>query len=216
MAFVCLKKIRLDVVFKLLLNVCELVEQIVNGKNGVLFPVGDDEKLSDAIVHVLKNESVAAVAANGRSKAWKMFASNVILGYGELLESILEFPSEAELPRPLDEAAKSLKEGWCWNMLFPSSGPSFRESSESRIEGPTVKKNDASSGIIEMLEHQWMLRSGEIGNIRDKVGLAKSIEDWDVLSEFDLDEAKAMARDLEVEQLEREEVTKSLFTTPCT
>ena len=58
-------------------------------------------------------------------------------------------------------------------MLFPSNSPSFRESFQSRIEGPAVEKNDASSGIIEMLEHQWMLRSGEIENIRDKVGLAK-------------------------------------------
>ena len=41
MAFVCFKKRRLDVALKLLLNVCELVEQIVKGRNGVLFPVGD-------------------------------------------------------------------------------------------------------------------------------------------------------------------------------
>ena len=67
--------------------------------------------MSDATVHVLKNESVGAMAAKGQFKAWKMFASNVSLSYGELLESILEFPSDAELPRPLDEAAKSLKDG---------------------------------------------------------------------------------------------------------
>lgn len=202
----------MDVAPKPLLNVCGLVAQIVDGENGVLFPVGDDMKLSDAIVYVLKDESVGAMAVNGQSKAWNMFASNVSLSYGELLESILEFPSEAELPRSLDEVAKSLKGGWCWDLLFPASAPSFRESFQSRIEGPSVKENDVSSGIIEMLEHQWMLRSGEVQNIRDKVGFAKSIEDWDFLSEFDLDEAKAVEKDLEAERIEQEEVLKLQFS----
>lgn len=203
-----LLRYRLDVALKPLLNDCELMAQIVDGENGLLFPVGDDMKLSDAIVHVLKNESVGAMAVNGQSQAWNMFASNVSLSYGELLESILEFPSEAELPRSLDEVAKSLKEGWCWDLLFPASARSFRESFQSQVEGPTVKENDVGSGIIEMLEHQWMIRSGEVQNIRDKVGFAKSIEDWDFLSEFDLDEAKAMENDLEAERIEREEVLK--------
>jgi hypothetical protein len=195
---------------------CELMAQIVDGENGVLFPVGDDMKLSNAIVHVLKDESVGAMAMNGQSKARNMFASNVSLSYGEILESILEFPLESELPRPLDEVAKSLKGVWCWDMLFPASAPSFRDSFQSRIEGLTVEEKDVGSGIIEMLEQQWMLRNGEVQNIRDKVDFAKSIEDWDFLSEFDLDEAKAMEKDIEAERIEREEVLKLQFTNLCT
>jgi hypothetical protein len=92
----CALDVDLVVAPELLLNVCELVPQIVDGENGVLFPVGDDTKLSDAIVLVLKDESEGMVAVNGQSKAWNMFASNVSLSFGELLESILEFPSDAD------------------------------------------------------------------------------------------------------------------------
>lgn len=183
--------------------------QIVHGKSGFLFPVGDDLKLSEAIVRVLKDKSVDAIASNGQSKARNMFASNLSLSYGELLESILEFPVEAELPRPLDEAVKRLKGEWSWDTFFPA-GARLRESSQSRMEDPVLEENDVDSGIIEMLEHQWMLQSplnsSEVQNMREKIDFARSIEAWDFVSGFDLDEAKAVEKDLEAELIEREEV----------
>jgi len=194
------------------------VTQIVDGKSGFLFPVGDDLKLSEVIVRVLKDKSVAAIASNGQSKARNMLASNVSLSYGELLESILEFPAEAELPRPLDETVKNLKGEWCWDTFFRAGTP-FRESLQSRMEKPVLEENDVSSGIIEILEHQWMLQpspnNSEVQNTRDKVDFAKSIEDWDFVSGFDLDEAEAAEKDLEAELIEREEVRPFLFPVTC-
>lgn len=192
--------------------------QIVDGESGFLFPVGDDLKLSEAIVRVLKDKSGGAVASSGQYKARNMFALNASLSYGELLESILQFPVEAELPRPIDEAVKRLKGEWCWDMFFPAGAP-FRESFQSRMEGPMLEENDVGSGIIEMLEHQWMLQhplnSSEVQNIKDKVDFAKSVEDWDFVSGFDLDEAESVEKDLEAELIERKEVRPFLFTNGC-
>lgn len=41
--------------------------QIVDGENGILFPVGDDVKLSEAMVRVLRNKPEAgALALSGQ------------------------------------------------------------------------------------------------------------------------------------------------------
>lgn len=171
-------------------------------------------KLSEAIVRVLTDKSVDAIASNGQYMAQNMLASNVSLSYGELLESILEFPVEAELPRTSDEAVKGLKGQWCWDTILPGGAP-FLESLQSRAEEPFLEENEMGSGIIEMLEHQWMLQhplnSSELENIGGKVDFAKSNEDWDFVSGLDLEEAKAVEKDLEEELMEQEEVRPFLF-----
>jgi hypothetical protein len=209
----CALDVDLVVAPELLLNVCELVPQIVDGENGVLFPVGDDTKLSDAIVLVLKDESEGMVAVNGQSKAWNMFASNVSLSFGELLESILEFPSDADLPRPLDEAAKRLKGGWCWDMLFPTSVP-FRESFQSRLKEPRTEKDDVGSGIIKILEDEWTLRNATeiVQNSTEIVGPRTVSVDLELPNTFDLKEATAIEEDVAAEKTEREEVRCKLHT----
>ena len=198
---------------------CMYVAQIVDGENGVLFPVGDETKLSDAIVRVLKDESEGVVAVSGQFKAWNMFASNVILSYGELLESILEFPLEADLPQPLDEAAKSLKGGWGWNMIFPASPP-FRESYQSRIKERRVEKDDVGSGIIKILEDAWTVRKynemiqNSTETVRNYTEIARSRTfsvDLQLPSAFDFEEAKTVEEDVVAEKTEREEVRTLQF-----
>lgn len=202
----------LDAASWLSLNLCERVAQIVDGENGVLFSVGDDTKLSNAILRVLKDESEGVVAVNGQSKAWNMFSSNVSLSYGELLESILEFPLEADLPRPLDEAKKKLKKGWCWNMLFPASTP-FRESFQSRLKERRDEKDDLGSGIIKVLEDEWALRNSTeiLQNSTEVIGSHTFSVDLERPSTFDLREAKAVDEDVVAEKTEREEVRALWF-----
>lgn len=185
------------------LNNCEHVAQIVDGENGLLFPVGDDLKLSDAIVRVLKDKSMSsAMAISGQSQARNMFASNVSLSFGELLESILEFPLEAELPRPLDEAVKRVRGGWRWDVLFPENTP-FRDSLQAR----RVAEDDVGSGIVKLLEDEWMLRIGEVQNFTEIVGPRTYSVDLELPTPSDLEEAKAVGEDVVAEKTEREEVS---------
>lgn len=174
-------------------------------------------KLSEDILRASKDQSVGVIASNGQFKARNMFASMVSLSYGELLESILEFPVEAALPRPLDEAVKGLRREWCWDTLFPAGAPTW-ESFQSQMKELMLDINDVGSGIIEMLEHQWMLQnnSSEFQNIRDKIVFPRSVEDWDFVSDFDLDAAIAMEKDLEAEMIEHEQVCSGLSAVTCT
>lgn len=188
---------------------CECVAQIVDGENGVLFPVGDDMKLSDAIVRVLKVESTgSAMAVSGQFKARNMFTSSVSLRFGEILESVVEFPVEAELPRPLDEAMKKLRPGWRWDVLFPASFP-FRDYSQSR----RVAEDDVGSGIVKLLEDEWMLRVAEaqILEVQNSTEVVRPrtytyTPDSELPNAFDLEEAKALAKDLAAQKIEWEEV----------
>ncbi|XP_073396654.1 uncharacterized protein [Physcomitrium patens] len=185
-------------------------EQIVDGENGILFPVGDDVKLSEAMVRVLRNKAEAgALALSGQMKAQNMCALNVSLSYGELLESVLEFPVEAELPRRLDESEKSLKEGWRWDLFFPANAPLW-EYFQSRMQGPMVANDDIGGSIIEVLEEQWNVHSGVVQNFSDSMGFDSLTEDNnianDFVTDFDLHEAKAIENELEAERIEREEL----------
>ncbi|XP_024359045.1 uncharacterized protein [Physcomitrium patens] len=181
-------------------------EQISDGESGVLFPVGDEMKLSEAMIRVLGDNTLAvAIALTGQWKARNMHASNVSLGYGELLESILEFPAEAALPRRLDEAEKSLKGGWRWEMLFPAN-TSFQVSFQSRM-GKRVRENDdVGSGVIDTLEVHWKLINSESRNFAEEIGSHASSVDLEIPSHSDLDEAKAIQEDLVAEKIEREEL----------
>jgi len=202
--------LEVSMVPELSLNECKCVAQIVDGENGVLFPVGDDMKLSEAIVRVLKDESKGAIAVSGQSKARNMFASNVSLRFGELLESILEFPSETALPRPLDEAVKRLEWRWRWDLLFPANSPFQSRMAEQRVE-----EDDMGSGIVKVLEDEWILRSAEAQNsseIGDRQNYTEIVgphtyrADLQLPSTFDIHEAKATDKDVVAEKTEREEV----------
>lgn len=185
----------------------------MDGESGLLFPVGDHLKLSEAIVKIRRHPGSSAIALAGKSKVRDAFAINVTLSYGELLESILEFPAEAELPRPLTEAANLLKSGWCWDLLFPLS---FSKDTmplqgfiQSIVEVSVANEDVLGSGIISVMEDEWMLHAGAPQNTLDSMSTAAMTDEADTLTDIDLEEAKSIASDVEAERVEKDEVTHS-------
>jgi len=65
----------------------ERVAQVVDGKNGMLFPVEDDMKLNETVISVLNDEFKDVIALNVQSKAQNMFDMNVSFNFGELLRA---------------------------------------------------------------------------------------------------------------------------------
>lgn len=95
-------------------------------------------------------------------------------------------------------------------MLFPVNSPF-----QSRMAERKVEEDDMGSGIVKVLEDEWILRSAEAQNsseIGDRLNYTEIVgpytyrADLQLPSTFDLHEAKAAEEDVVAEQTEREEV----------
>lgn len=135
------------------------------------------------------------VASSGRLLAMNLLASESITGYARLLESALNFPSDALLPGPFSQ----LQQGtWEWN-LFGS------EIDYNTGDMLNIDENQASlenSSVVHALEEFFSSFSYST-NISENgtENLAHNIPtqlDWDILREIELSE--------EYERLEMEEV----------
>lgn len=140
------------------------------------------------------------VASSGRLLAKNMMASDCIAGYAELLESVLTFPSDVELPGQISQ----LKRGeWEWNL--------FRKEMELSANDMGIMDQKSSylgnSSIVYVLEEEFTkltgLRNGSQSELENLVQDIPSDLDWDILTEIENSE--------EVERLEQEEVFLSFF-----
>jgi hypothetical protein len=187
--------------------------QIVDGVNGLLFPVGDHLKLSEAIIRV-KLSPDTVMASAGQSSAKNLLATNVNLGYGALLESILEFPAEVELPKSPSEVVELLNRGWCWDLIFPSYAPQVlhpKGSIHSKVEDSQVE-DVGGSHLVAVLEDLWALRKSGTAVANQTyvpMALPAQIHQIDPLDGFNLAEARIREPDIEAHLIEKEEV-KSL------
>ena len=185
--------------------------QIVDGESGLLFPVGDHIKLSEAIVKALQNPKTSIMASAGELNARDLLALNVTMSFGELLESILEFPSESDLPRPVATSASRLQRAWYWDALFPaksahnfSFNPHFRRG--HIIERSKGDEDDdiEGSALVRVLEEPWMLLRSAAGGAPPQASF--SVSEWDFLSDGDLNDSRTIEVELETERIEQEEV----------
>ncbi|KAJ6840840.1 uncharacterized protein M6B38_118925 [Iris pallida] len=129
----------------------------------------EDKKLS---------ELALKVASSGESLAENMLVSGCVVDYAKLLESVLQFPSDAMLPlniRHINQKA------WAWDL--------FEKKNEQFDIFARQKDSKVVISIVEFLEVQ--MDSPEIANITKEVG-EFSIQDfptqsdWDSLSEIEI------------------------------
>ena len=184
----------------------------MDGESGLLFPVGDHIKLSEAIVNALQNPKTPIMASAGELNARDLLASNVTMSFGELLESILEFPSESDLPRPVAASASRIQQGWCWDALFPAQSahnfsfdPHFHHGHViERSKGDEDDDDIEGSALVRVLEEPWMLLRSAAGGAPPQASF--SVSEWDFLSDVDLKDSKTIEVELETERIEQEEV----------
>lgn len=185
--------------------------QIVDGESGLLFPVGDHIKLSEAIVNALQNPKTSIMASAGELNARNLLASNVTMSFGELLESILEFPPESDLPRPVAASASRIQQGWYWDALL-SAQPAHNFSFNPHFHhGHIIERSKGDedddiegSALVHILEEPWMLLRSAAGGAPPQASF--SVSEWDFLSDVDLNDSRTIEVELEMERIEQEEV----------
>lgn len=174
--------------------------QIVDGVHGIFFPKHNPDALLKAFSLLISSGKLSryaqTVASSGRRLAKNIMASECIMGYARLLESVLYFPSDAFLPGPISQLHLG---AWEWN-LFQKEIDLTGDEMSHIAEG----KSAAKSVVYALEELTYSANSQNIsedgtGNLEQDV---PNQQDWDVLGEIESFE--------EYERLEMEEVWHSL------
>ncbi|KAH9295530.1 hypothetical protein KI387_039118 [Taxus chinensis] len=133
-------------------NLTIVQKYIEDGKHGFLFPVGNVNMITKAVSLAMLNGRLSVlahqIASAGRLHARDVMASDVIVGYGTLLENVLQFPSEAVLPLPASEIPVEVKKVWQWDL--------FAVPSESRTE--FQHQNIRKNSVVFQVEDLWKSR----------------------------------------------------------
>ncbi|PRQ56452.1 putative glycosyl transferase, family 1 [Rosa chinensis] len=181
-----------------------LKKYLVDGVHTVFFPRHDPDALLKAFSQMISNGKLSkfarTVASSGRLIAMNLLASESITGYARLLESVLNFPSDALLPGPFSQ----LQQGtWEWNLF----------GSEIDYGTGNINENQASvenSSVIHSLEQEFSGFSYSTNTSENGTeNLARDNPtqlDWDVLREIELSE--------EYERLEMEELAERMESDP--
>ncbi|KAK8949715.1 hypothetical protein KSP39_PZI005761 [Platanthera zijinensis] len=95
------------------------ITKYVNNKiHGFVFHPHDIDTLASAFSLLIEDKRLSSlarsVAYEGRSLAENMLASDSIIDFAILLESILQFPSDSFLPEPV---SKITQQTWAWDLL---------------------------------------------------------------------------------------------------
>ncbi|KAK9168499.1 hypothetical protein Syun_000639 [Stephania yunnanensis] len=166
---------------------------IVDGYHGLLYEKHNPDKLMQAFSILVSgrgiSESAHRIAAAGRLHAKNMLASECITGYAQLLENLLQFPSDVSLPF---SRLNSMEVVWQWGFLGKEP---VQIDSELPISETITKELD----VVHALEVKFAaLKSSENGtDIQDKEH--PTSDDWDILSEIQMSEEHEMQ---EIEELE--------------
>ncbi|CAH2041892.1 unnamed protein product [Thlaspi arvense] len=176
---------------------------ITDGVHGIIYPKHNPDALMRAFSLLISEGKLSkfahTVASSGRLLAKNMMASDCISGYAELLESVLTFPSDVELPGQISQ----LKRGaWEWNL--------FRKEMELSANDMGIMDQKRSylgnSSIVYVLEEEFTkltgLRNGSQSELENLVQDIPSDLDWDILTEIENSE--------EVERLEQEEIEERM------
>ncbi|XVF75659.1 hypothetical protein PTKIN_Ptkin13bG0204600 [Pterospermum kingtungense] len=169
---------------------------VIDGTHGVFFPKHNPDALLRAFSLLISNGKLSrfaqTVASSGRLLAKNILASECITGYANLLENLLNFPSDVLLPAPV---SKLQQWQWEWNL--------FREEIEL---GNSDISGDVS--VVYILEEEFTK------HINDMSENGTEIQDQDILTEQDLDIVTEIENFEDYERLEMEEVNERMERNP--
>ncbi|OMO87240.1 Glycosyl transferase, family 1, partial [Corchorus capsularis] len=171
---------------------------VVDGAHGVFFPKHHPDALLRAFSLLISNGRLSrfaqTIASSGRLLAKNILASECITGYANLLENILNFPSDVLLPGPVSQ----LEQGsWEWNF--------FRKEME-QSDGD-ISRNFSVVYALEEEFTKHIISLNISKNGAETVDLDLPTEkDWDIVMEIDAFE--------DYERLELEEVKERMESNP--
>lgn len=102
-------------------NITVVRNHMQDGIHGIIFRAGDRRGLTQAFESTISQSGVTdlalATASYCRVHAHGLLVANIISGFADLLESVIQFPSEAYLPLPVSNVPENLKKDWQWQLL---------------------------------------------------------------------------------------------------
>lgn len=103
--------------------------------NGYIFPKENSRVLTQIMLEVISKGKISPLARNiasiGRTTSKNLLVSETIDRYANLLQNILNLPSEVALPKEVSEISPNLKEQWLWH-LFEAVSNFTHQNSTSR------------------------------------------------------------------------------------
>ncbi|KAK6933470.1 Glycosyl transferase, family 1 [Dillenia turbinata] len=165
------------------------------GSHAIIYPKKEPGALLRAFSLLVSNGKLSkfahTVASSGRLLAKNMLASGCVDGYAKLLEHVLEFPSDVQLPGSITGLQRS---AWEWNF--------FEKAMEHKKgDDPAITtKYGRKPSLVYSIEEE-MIDLFDLSNISDNAStsVAEDIPnklDWDILRQMEILE------DLERRELE--------------
>ncbi|KAJ0967122.1 hypothetical protein J5N97_024039 [Dioscorea zingiberensis] len=166
-------------------NSATIEKYVIHKKHGFFFNPSDLNTLAEAFSFAIKDNKLSdaaqLVSSYIKSFSKNMLAADCIVGYAKLLENVLQFPSDALLPRSFKQIEQS---AWLWS-LFESSG---KIGSLVHAENSTDMMERSS--IVYSLEEQLAGRSHKENISQDVTDTSDHLTqlDWDDISEMEISE----------------------------
>lgn len=174
--------------------------QVIDKKHGFFYHPSDLNTLAEALSLAIKDNKLSnlaqIVSSYEKSFSKDLLAADCILGYANLLENVLQFPSDALLPRPLKQIQQRT---WLWT-LFESI-----EKTTSLVHAENSVDPMGRLSIVYSLEEQLSGRSHKENNSQDVT------ETSDGFTQIDWDDIHEMEISQDFERRELEEVTMHLY-----
>eukprot|EP00250_Pteridium_aquilinum_P016552 c23159_g1_i1 orf=709-3948(-) len=173
-------------------NITVIRDNIRDGIHGYVFRAGDTTDLERAFKRAFSQSGVIGrghvTAMHSRGHSRGLLIAKTILGFSDLLEAVIEFPSEAHLPLPVSSLSKNLLKDWQWQLLEVSANYSKGQTNRVSLDGA----------------HQNERSSRKFGS--ERRDLTAKIEEHDGLTFADWADFRVMRVAEEMEQSEEEQL----------
>ncbi|KAI5063832.1 hypothetical protein GOP47_0020502 [Adiantum capillus-veneris] len=180
--------------FVLAPNLTIIQDFLIDGSGSLLYPAGDLNALSGKIALSISkcSNQDQAVSSAGLVHATTLMVHNVFKGYADLLENVLAFPSGTMVPKPKSEVSSSLTADWQWELV---NGINNYEIGSVLVEG-----NQAVSDLVYTIERQLNATRNNSQSFEENE------EDYDILTQDEWEEEKAIVLSDDLERKEEEQV----------
>lgn len=172
-------------------------EYVAEGAQVIFFQKDNPEGLSRAFSLFISNGKLSkfarTVASAGRLHAKNMLALDCVTRYAQILENVLNFPSDALLPGPISQLQQV---SWEWNLFRKEIDLGTGDILNMDEWGTSTSSRNSS--VVDLLEEELTKNITENENWSADQDTISEL-DWDVLQ--DIESSEEYER-LEMEQLE--------------
>ncbi|CAA0814347.1 UDP-Glycosyltransferase superfamily protein [Striga hermonthica] len=176
---------------------------VVDGVDGVILPKNNPEALLNAFSRLISEGNLSrfanSVGSSGRLRAKNMFANECIIAYANLLEYVIDFPSDVLLPSRASQLNNSV---WEWSSFTRELDRISGSYQNNYLDDSFGMNSSIVYDLEEDMENYVILKNVTQGQSENREEDNPTMLDWDILTEIESSE--------EVERLEREEIEERM------